>query len=146
MFPRRMSSCCPITASECLLPGRAMSLCPPRAALLRVRRGRVWVTMDGPQPAARPHERDRVLAQGDVLRVPARVRLVMEPLALAGDAQPAYVDWIVGVETPFAQRLTCEVLAPARECGQALQRAAQSLMQSMRGLVLLLNPLGSGRC
>ena len=146
MSPRLMASRHPAAASGCLLPGRAMSLRPRRAALLRVNEGRLWATMDVPPLTDAPQGQDRLLQAGDVLWVPAQVRLVMEPLALAGDARPACFDWNEKGETPFAQRLTSEVLAPARECGQALWRAARSLLRSLRGLVLLLNPLGPGRC
>ncbi len=59
-----------------LAAGQAVSLRASSASVLRVRRGRVWVTRDA---TARWGSEDVVLAPGESLEVAAGQRIVMEP-------------------------------------------------------------------
>ncbi len=69
-----------------IAPGEAMSLKARTASLLRVRQGRMWITVDA--TAAAPSE-DLVLAPGESLAVAAGQRIVME----AWDGYGATYSW-----------------------------------------------------
>lgn len=118
-----------------LHPGHAMSLRPRRASVLRVYCGRVWVTLGGPHPVLGRESGDRFLSPGDVLKVPAGARLVMEPLAAAGDVQPVHFDWSAAPEGLADARFEREVRAPARDAVVLLGQAAVALGRVLRGLL-----------
>lgn len=69
-----------------LAAGRAASLRAEAAGVLRVTRGRLWVTRDATRRRA---TEDLMLAPGDTLPLAAGERVVMEPL----DAQGATYAW-----------------------------------------------------
>ena len=80
-----------VAASGCgearqLAAGRAASLRADGAGVLRVTRGRLWVTRDATRHRA---TEDLVLAPGDTLALSAGERVVMEPW----DAQGAAYAW-----------------------------------------------------
>jgi hypothetical protein len=74
-----------------LAPGRAMTLEPRENGLLRVLSGRVWVTCDGPHEGALNDLGDHILDAGDLLRLCAGKRWVVE--AWTG-AMPAHFNWV----------------------------------------------------
>jgi hypothetical protein len=73
-----------------LAAGRAITLQPREAGLLRVAHGRVWATFDGPHAGPRNDLGDHVLGAGERLVLRADQRLVIE--AGTGEA-PAYFSW-----------------------------------------------------
>lgn len=122
-----------------LHPGCAMSLRPKDAALLRVRRGRVWVTLGQPAGLSPDEAGDRFLRDGDTLLVPAGTRVVMEPLALRDDPQPVCFDWSDAV-APMADGATAgrfrrEVMLPLHELTAALGQSGLALVRVLRGLL-----------
>lgn len=84
-----------VEASE-LAFGRAASLRAERAGVLRVSRGRLWVTRDATRRRA---TEDLVLASGDVLSLAAGDRVVMEPW----DARGAVYAWSTGPAVPVSR-------------------------------------------
>ena len=68
-----------------LKTGRAITLHPRQASVLRVRHGRVWVTLNS-VPG------DHLLVDGASLRVPAGDRVVLEPWPVQR-AAPVHFDW-----------------------------------------------------
>lgn len=68
-----------------LKTGQAITLRPRQASVLRVRHGRVWVTLNS-VPG------DHLLVDGASLRVPAGDRVVLEPWPVQR-AAPVYFDW-----------------------------------------------------
>jgi len=82
--PRRLPAACE------LAPGRAMTLLPRRPGVLRVGRGRLWITGDGPHSGALNEQGDHILEAGDEMRLRQDQRWVIE--AWAGDA-PASFSW-----------------------------------------------------
>jgi len=73
-----------------LAAGRAMSLRPREAGVLRVAQGRIWATFDGPHRGPLNDLGDQILDPGDVLRLRGGQGLVIE----AWDAQaPAFFSW-----------------------------------------------------
>ena len=117
-----------------LHPGHALSLRPRRASLLRIYCGRVWVTQGGPYPVLGRESGDRFLSPGDTLRVQAGARLVMEPLAEAGDERPVHFDWTEAPRQRAGERFALDVLVPARELQRAVIQSGQALVRVLRGL------------
>lgn len=119
-----------------LQPGHAMSLCPKQPALLRIHRGRVWVTLGAPGVASPDGAGDRFVQGGESLLVPAGARLVMEPLSTREGSGPVCFDWSdVAASEAAPGRFGREVLAPMRELGASLGLASLSLLRVVRGLL-----------
>lgn len=70
--------------------GRAITLQPVEAGILRVAQGRLWVTFDGPHSGPRNDLGDHVVGVGERLRLRAGQRAVAE--AWNAD-EPAYFSW-----------------------------------------------------
>jgi Protein of unknown function (DUF2917) len=70
--------------------GRAMTLHPRDAGLLRIARGRLWATFDGPHTGPANDWGDRVLVAGSRLALRAGQRVVVE--AWSREA-PVYFTW-----------------------------------------------------
>lgn len=128
-----------------LFPGHAMSLRPRRDAVLRVYCGRLWVTAGGPYRVDGREAGDHFLSPGHTLRVPAGARLVMEPLAEAGDAQPVHFDWTEAGTSARRERFVREVQAPARDLRRALALTGMTLVRLLRGLAGWSSPLAAPR-
>ena len=119
-----------------LHPGHATSLRPKEVSVLRIRRGRVWVTLGEAGALSPQASGDRFLQDGDSMVVPAGARLVMESLAPRGTTEPVCFDWL-GVVTPAtgSGRFLREVRAPMQELGVALGLAGTALAKVLRGLL-----------
>ena len=81
-----------------LAAGRAVTLRPHEAGVLRISQGRVWATVDGPRRGPANNLGDHVLGAGQQLAVRAGQRLVLEswdaadtPAWFRWDAEPAAV-------------------------------------------------------
>ncbi len=118
-----------------LHPGQAMALRPRRASLLRIYCGRVWVTQGGPYPVEGRESGDHFLSPGDAPRAPAGARLVMEPLADAGDERPVHFDWTEVVPQRRSERFAQDVLTPAHELRAAVVQSGVALARLVRGLI-----------
>lgn len=70
--------------------GRAMTLQPREAGVLRVARGGLWATGDGPHRGALNDQGDRFLRAGEQLQLRRGQRLVIEAWNRLG---PAYFSW-----------------------------------------------------
>ena len=57
---------------------RAMTLAPERDGLLRVARGQLWATFDGPHPPVGVREGDLIIEEGQAIFVAAGERVVIE--------------------------------------------------------------------
>jgi Protein of unknown function (DUF2917) len=128
-------SCRQAIGSWRLHPGHAMALRPRRASLLRIYCGRVWVTQGGPYTVVGRESGDHFLLPGDTLRVPAGARLVMEPLADAGDERPVHFDWSEVIPQRRSERFAQDVLAPAHELRAAVVQSGVALARLVRGLI-----------
>jgi hypothetical protein len=89
-----------------LAAGRAITLRPREAGLLRVAHGQLWATYDGPHQGALNDLGDHVIGTGGQLRVRAGQRLVVE--AWDGGS-PAYFSW-----DPLPARVRVGALSLAR--------------------------------
>ena len=129
-----------------LHPGHAMSLRPKQAAVLRIRRGRMWVTLGMPSALSPQASGDRFLRDGESLVVPAGARLVMEPLSPREADGPVCFDWSDAAPPLAAQgRFGREVMGPMRELGTAMGLAALALARVLRGLLGYSEFLVAGR-
>ena len=72
-----------------LMPGRAISLQPRVASVLRMAQGRVWITFDGPHAGHGNESGDHFLQAGQQMQVRAGQRLVLESWSEA----PVYFEW-----------------------------------------------------
>ena len=115
-------------ASRCqmLEPGRALTLQAQQTGWLRVRDGRVWVTLEGPHAGPANDRGDWFLSAGDELALLVGQRVVMESSGATANV-PASYEWVpaaVGV-------------GAVAELGQALglvARAAKRLMTECFGV------------
>jgi hypothetical protein len=124
--------------------GRALSLTPAAAGVLRIAEGRVWVTLDM-QPGDLEASGDLFLVPGRGLVVQAGQRVVLE--SAGSDRQAAaYFSWdplpraqaaAVGRAVPNG-RWQHAVALPARQLGHALGQAGVALGRLTLGLLGLL--------
>ena len=120
--------------SECwkLMPGRAISLQPRQAGVLRIAQGQVWATFDGPHSGHGNESGDHFLQAGQALAVRAGQRLVFEPWGKAG-AAPVYFEWtrLPTADTVRAFRWHAAVVQPLHAGGRALLMAGCVLLRSI---------------
>lgn len=96
----RFSETRPLTPGGWILaPHSALTLHSAEPGVMRVVRGRVWATVDGPHSGPANDLGDQVLQQGEALQVRADQRLVIEPWARLAN-EPVYFSWepLEGVE------------------------------------------------
>lgn len=119
-----------------LAAGRAMTLEPREAGVLRIAHGSVWVTGDGPHAGPPGDCGDRFLGAGEQLAIARGERLVIEPIA---PGQSAYFSW-EPVAQPQPQLLRpglAELAQPARDLRLALDLglgAAGRLLVALAGV------------
>ena len=123
--------------------GRAITLRPREAGVLRVAHGCLWATFDGPHTGPLNGSGDHVLGAGERLVLAAGQRLVVE----AWDSRvPAYFSWDP-LTTPaaVASRRLAVVVQPLADLRLALVMgtgAAARLLAALAGLAL---DLATGR-
>lgn len=120
--------------SECwkLMPGRAISLQPREAGVLRIAQGQVWATFDGPHLGHGNELGDHFLQAGQTLAVCAGQRLVFEPWGKVG-AAPVYFEWtrLSTADTVRVSRWNAAVLQPLHDGGRAWLMAGRALVRSI---------------
>jgi hypothetical protein len=122
--------------------GRAMTLRPREAGTLRVARGRIWATQDGPHGGVLDESGDQVLGAGEQLSLRPGQRLVVE----AWSAQaPAYFSWTPLPEIAPAAVSLASVLQPLAELRLALALGAGATVRLAAGLAGLAWALMAGR-
>ncbi len=129
-----------------LAPGRALSLQPRRAGLLRVAQGQVWVTLGVAPQGARNELGDYFLRAGEQLTISPGQQVVLEPLE-RGQQQAVFFEW-----TPspaLAQAAVAQdagaVAQPLQDLGQALGMVAMALLHLGSGLLAYGRQLVSAR-
>ena len=129
-----------------LAPGRALSLQPRNAGLLRVAQGQLWVTLDVQQQGAGNELGDYFLHAGDQLVVNPGQHLVLEPFENA-DQQAVFFEWAPSAETAgnLAAQDASAVTLPLRDLGLALGLVGKALAHLCAGLVVYGRQLVSGR-
>lgn len=125
------------TVPQCwsLAPGHAISLQPAEAGALRIARGQVWATFDGPHRGHGNELGDLFLQAGQQLGVSAGQRVVFEPWG--GDSEtPVYFDWTPDCAAALGcgSRWNATVVHPLGELRQALAIAGPALARLGMGL------------
>ena len=120
-----------------LAPGRALSLQPRNAGLLRVAQGQVWVTLDVQQQGAGNELGDYFLHAGEQLAVSPGQHLVLEPFERA-DQQALFVEWTpsCATEVTVAAHDANAVTQALRDLGLALSMVGAALAHLYAGLVM----------
>lgn len=128
-----------------LAPGRALSLQPRQNGVLRVAQGQVWVTTNVPRHGAGNELGDYFLQAGERLTVSPGQHLVLEPIALTGQA-PVFFEWTPTHESWDSQttRNANAVTQPLRDLRLALGMAGSALANLSAGLVVYGRQLFSG--
>jgi hypothetical protein len=139
----------PTLSGYCKLDkGRSMTLQAREASVLRITRGRVWLTFNPAlkEPSARVG--DHFLSRGESVSLAAEEAVVMESYG-PGDAPSAYYSWEpvaasnpVTALTPAAWR--AGVLQPLRDLRLALGLTAGALGRLARGLAGGVVAAGTG--
>ncbi len=116
-----------------LAPGRALSLRPREAGVLRIRQGRAWATLDERPRGHGPDAGDYFLLAGEQLAVQPGRHLVIESL----DHGILGFEWL---HAPVALPLRVShwnetVLQPLADLCRAAQLACAALLRLLRGLL-----------
>jgi hypothetical protein len=120
-----------------LVPGRAITLRPVTDGILRIARGRVWATVDGPHGRTPDDSGDHVLQSGRSLYVRAGQRVVIEGWNADGASHFAW-DPVCASAVAARPRLNpALVLRPLADLRLALALAARAGGQLLRGVALL---------
>jgi Protein of unknown function (DUF2917) len=144
----------PLPGTWKLPAGRAITLQPREAGVLRVAHGQIWATCDGPHTGPLNDLGDRVVAAGGQLRLRAGERLVIEAWNVRA---PAYFSWeptprrVHGAAQRFAP-----VIQPWSDLRLALVFGAGAAVRLLAGLAGVARDLvapprrradaSSGRC
>ncbi len=135
-----------VAGSWQLVAGRAISLRPRLAGVLRITQGQVWATLDGPQQGAGNESGDHFLQSGQRLLVGAGQHLVLEPWTESGEA-PVYFEWtpVAAAGSVPAARWNATVIEPLHDLGRALQLVGSALGRLALGLAGYAEFLVAGR-
>lgn len=87
-----------------LAPARAITLRARQAGCLRVKEGRLWLTLDGPHPGPANDRGDLFLSKGDEFTLAAGQRVVMESSGATADLSARY-EWVPESGGGFTRRL-----------------------------------------
>ncbi|MBC7436137.1 MAG: DUF2917 domain-containing protein [Bdellovibrionales bacterium] len=125
--------------------GRAISLHPREAAVLRIAHGRVWVTFDTQRVGHGNELGDYFLTAGEGLTVQAGQRAVIEPFG-ARPQDTAYFSWDAlpaAVRSPVraVSHWQLSVLQPLADLRSALAQAGGAVGRLVAGLAGLLPQL-----
>ena len=129
-----------------LAPGRALSLKPRESGVLRIARGRVWLS--GAAPA-----QDLVLQAGDALAVAMGQHVVLEPWGLPGERDaPVLLQWDHVAPQPHRHQARTRVardwelgvVQPLQELGRALAGAGRAVGAAAVQVTAAAGRLGAG--
>ena len=121
----------PAPGLHALAAGQARRWCASRSGELRVARGSLWITFDGPQPGTEAGPQgDLFLHAGERLAVPAGASVVIEPASRYPSANDAAFTW--QAQRPVG--LGEAVRGPASDLSHALGDAAHALSRLMAGV------------
>ena len=118
--------------------GHALTLHARQAGVLRITRGRVWLTFNLTEKDAGARTGDHFLSRGESLQLAAGEAVVMEPYGL-GHAPSAYYSWEPAAASPSVALVgsagwRADVLQPLADLRLALRLALGALGRLARGL------------
>lgn len=127
-------SAAPLAGTWKLQGGRAMTLQPRESGMLRVARGSLWVTGDGPHAGPLNDQGDRFLQAGEQVRLSRGQRLVIE----AWDKQgPSHFSWDPLPQAAARSVRTAELVQPVEDLRLALGLGASAAGRLLAALAAL---------
>ena len=114
--------------------GRALTLQPREAGVLRVAHGGLWATSDGPHSGPLNDQGDRFLQAGEQLQLRPGQRVVIEAFTRQA---PAYFCWDPLPQPVAARARPADLVQPVEDLRLALglgARAAGRLLAALAGL------------
>ena len=127
-----------------LAKGRAVTLRPKVAGILRVPHGRAWATLDKVRGSSLDDDGDHFVAPGHDLHVRAGQRVVLEAWPRAG-ADSITLVYEPDASAQVSSQWQAAVMEPVRELGHGLALSGYALVQLARGLVGYAEYLLPGR-
>lgn len=112
--------------------GRAITLQPREAGVLRVAHGSLWATFDGPHGGPPNDQGDHFVEVGDTVRIGAGQRVVVESW---DSGAPAYFSWDPLPAVAFVPRLRmADALQPLHDLRLAVVLGAHAVVRLAAGL------------
>lgn len=126
--------------------GQAVTFRPPSAGVLRVLRGRAWVTFDVHRDDGVQQRGDHFVALGHDLALRAGQCLVLEAWPFAGQADVS-VQWLPQPASQGASHWQAAVVQPVHDIGSGLALVLRACLRLLRGVASygLLLCAGRGR-
>ena len=115
-----------------LAKGKAMTLQPREPGLLRVARGGLWATADGPHAGPLNDQGDRFLQAGEQLRLRRGQRVVIEAWDRLG---PAYFTWDPLPQTVARKVRAADLAQPVEDLRLAVTLGARAAGRLAAALV-----------
>lgn len=124
--------------------GRAMTVRPRTAGVLRVVSGRAWATLDVSRHTPLLETGDHFVALGHDLQLRAGQRVVVEAWPYKGQ-EGIQLQWVAQPQTCLVTRFQTNVVQPLRDVGQGLGLVVRALGRLVAGLANYANLLTAGR-
>ena len=127
-----------------LAKGKAVTLRPRTAGVLRVVSGRAWATVDVFRHTPLLETGDHFVALGHDLQLRAGQRVVVEAWPHKGQ-DVIQLQWVAQPQACLATRWQTNVVEPARDIGHGLALVARALWRLLGGLAGYTDFLTAGR-
>lgn len=114
-----------------LAAGRAITLEPREAGILKVAHGRLWVTFEGPQAGRLNESGDHFMGTGEVVRIAPGQRMVVEAW---NEGCPAYFSWDPLPAAAPVHRTFAELVQPLSDLRLAVVFGAHAVARLAAGL------------
>ena len=115
-----------------LAAGRAITLEPRHAGMLKVVHGRMWTTFEGPHPGRLDESGDEIMSAGEQVRIAPGQRVVVEAW---NEGCPAYFSWDPVPVAVVVRRLSlAEVVQPLSDLRLALVYGGHAIARFAAGL------------
>jgi hypothetical protein len=124
--------------------GRAITLEPREAGLLRIAHGQLWATYEGPHGMSPDDSGDLVMGCGDQLRIAPGERVVVEAW---GNKAPAYFTWdpVPDTVADTSRRMARDVVQPLADLRLALVLGAGAAARLAAGVAGMAVDLVTGK-
>lgn len=127
-----------------LAKGKAVTLRPRTAGVLRVVSGRAWATLDVSSHTPLLETGDHFVALGHDLQLRAGQRVVVEAWPMKGQ-DAIELQWVAQPEAGMVTRWQAKVVEPLRDVGHGLALVARAMGRLVAGLAGYANVFAAGR-
>jgi hypothetical protein len=119
-----------------LAPGRAITLEPRHAGVLKVAHGRLWVTFEGPHTGRLNESGDQVMGAGHNVRVAPGQRMVVEAW---NEGCPTYFSWDPLPVAAPVRRTWGEALQPLSDLRLAFVYGGDAVARLVAGVAQIVS-------